>query len=283
MLDRPLQDLEAWVIYFSSADIPVLRHTKRQLEEARENMDQVDARLITRIVLSDPLMAVRVLAYIQPFRGRHLRNEITTIAGAVMMLGIEPFFKKFQDLPTVEDMLKGEDPHALLGILHIIHRVQRAAHYAHQWAIWRHDINIEEVTLAALLHDLAEVLVWCFGPKLSLEIQELRKKNPTMRSAVAQQAVLGFKLSELQLDLCRAWHLPELLKTLMDDDGSKHPRAKNVSLAVNLARHSANGWNDPALPDDYKEISELLHITPATLLERLGQPINSAPIPLQPQ
>jgi len=33
-----------------------------------------------------------------------------------------------------------------------------------------------------------------------------------------------------------------------------------ITLAVNLARHSANGWNDAALPDDYQEIGDLLRI-----------------------
>jgi hypothetical protein len=32
-------------------------------------------------------------------------------------------------------------------------------------------------------------------------------------------------------------------------------------LAVNLARHSANGWDDAALPDDYRDIGDLLHIS----------------------
>ncbi|MEO6974856.1 MAG: metal-dependent hydrolase, partial [Gallionella sp.] len=38
------------------------------------------------------------------------------------------------------------------------------------------------------------------------------------------------------------------------------PRVRNVVLAVNLARHSANGWNDTALPDDYRDIGELLRM-----------------------
>lgn len=53
---------------------------------------------------------------------------------------------------------------ALLGVLQIIRRAQRAADYAQDWAIWRHDINMEEVRIAALLHDLAEILVWCSAP-----------------------------------------------------------------------------------------------------------------------
>lgn len=270
MLDHPLQDTDAWVVLFSNSSLPVLRQTKRRIEEMREDIDRVDARELAHVVLQDPIMAVRVLAYIQPLRGRALQNDITTIAGAIMMSGLQPFFNRFHELPTIEGMLKGEDPHALLGVLHVIRRAQRAADYAQDWAKWRHDLNVEEVRIAALLHDLAEILVWCFAPKLGLKIRALQIAQPTMRSVTAQLKVLGITLQELQVALCGVWHLPELLRHLIDDDNADQPRVRNVTLAVRLARHSANGWDDPALPDDYKDVAELLHLKPEAVKQRLG-------------
>jgi hypothetical protein len=55
-------------------------------------------------------------------------------------------------------------------------------------------------------------------------------------------------LLELQHELAIKWKLPWLLITLIDDHHSKLQRVRNVILAVNLARHSAIGWNDAALP-----------------------------------
>ncbi|MBS1190999.1 MAG: hypothetical protein H6R10_2791 [Rhodocyclaceae bacterium] len=282
MLDHPLQDAEAWVVLFSNSSLPVLRNTRRQLEEMREDVDRVDPRDLAHVILQDPIMAVRVLAYIQPLRGRALQNDITTIAGAIMMSGLQPFFNRFHELPTIEDMLKGEDPHALLGILKIIRRAQRAAAYANDWATWRHDLNMEEVRIAALLHDLAEILVWCFAPKLGLRMEAEQVSHPTMRSATAQLKVLGFTLQELQLALCRVWHLPGLLLRLMDDDNAGQPRVRNVTLAVRLARHSAHGWDDPAIPDDYRDIADLLHLTPEGIKDRLGAEFGPGE-PTQPQ
>lgn len=286
MLDHPLQDTEAWLVLFSNSSLPILRQTQRRLEEMREDIDRVDPRDLAHVILQDPIMAVRVLAYIQPLRGRALQNDITTIAGAIMMSGLQPFFNRFHELPTIEGMLKGEDPHALLGVLRIIQRAQRASLYAHDWATWRHDLNMEEVRIAALLHDLAEILVWCFAPKLGLQIQAEQMAQPTMRSATAQLKVLGITLQELQQALCRVWHLPELLQHLMDDDNTSPPRVRNVILAVRLARHSAHGWDDPALPDDYRDIGELLHLSPEAVKERLGvvwPDPNDAAAPPQPQ
>ena len=271
MLNQPLQDIDAWVQFFSDHCLPVLRVTKRRLNEMREDLDNVDARELARLILLDPIMTVRVMAFIQPMRGRSLQRDITTIASAVMMSGIEPFFRHFEELPTIEDMLKGQDPHALLGVLQIIRRAQRAAEYAHDWAIWRHDINMEEVRSAALLHDLAEILVWCFAPRLGLDIRAQQVANPTMRSADAQMNTLqGITFQDIQMALCRVWHLPELLQTLIDDANATHPRVRNVTLAVRLARHSANGWDDPALPDDYTDIGQLLNLSPEAVRQRLG-------------
>ncbi|WP_153117944.1 HDOD domain-containing protein [Rhodocyclus tenuis] len=271
MIEQALKDIESWVLFYSGAEMPILRQTARRLEQARERIDDVNGRDIAAIVLQDPLMAVRVLAYIQPYRGRYLRSDITTIGSAVMMLGVEPFFRKFENPLTIESLLHDE-PHALLGVLQVIRRAQRASHYAHDWAYARHDMNMEEVALAALLHDLAEVLLWCFAPRLAMKIRSLQQTDHTLRSATAQEMVLNLRLSDVQLALCSEWHLPELLKTLMDDANSHLPRVQNVALAVNLARHSANGWDDAALPDDFTAIEKLLHISKETLLNRLRLP-----------
>lgn len=276
MLTQPLQDLEAWVIFFSNADLPILRQTARRLEEARQNIDKVSGRDIATIVLQDPLMAVRVLVYIQSFSGKRLHSDITTIANAVMMLGIEPFFNSLGTPVTIEAMLKSE-PQALLGVLQVIRRVQRASKYAHDWAFERHDMNVEEVAIAALLHDLAEILLWCFAPKLAIAIRDRQHADKTLRSTTAQEQVLGIRLFDLQLALCSSWHLPELLKTLMDDANAHLPRVQNVSLAVNLARHSTSDWCDAALPDDFSAIEKLLHISRETLLRRLDVPEETIP------
>jgi HD-like signal output (HDOD) protein len=270
MLDHPLPGIDDWGVLFSNNSLPVLRVTKRHIDEMRENIDRVDARELAKVVLLDPIMTVRVLAFIQPMRGKSLQHDITTIASAIMMCGIEPFFNRFKDLSTVEDILHGVDRHAMLGVLYIIRRAQRAADYAYEWAVWRHDISMEEVRIAALLHDLAEILVWCFAPKLGLEIQAMQTADPNMRSADAQANVIGFSFADIQSSLCKIWHLPNLLLELIDDDNAHLPRVQNVSLAVRLARHSAQGWEDPALPDDYADIGKLLNITPEAVMQRIG-------------
>ena len=271
MTNQPQQSLESWIDFFSKAEMPVLRKTLRQLEEARSKIDRINGRDIAAIVLPDPLMSIRVLAYIQPFISKRLHSDITNIGNAIMMQGIEPFFKNIGEPPTIEAMLKNE-PQALLGVLQVIRRSQRASRYAHLWAVERYELNIEEVTLAALLHDIAEILIWCFFPKQAVIIRSRLQADKALRSMNVQKEVLGFYLYELKLGLCSVMHLPELIMTLMDQNNAELPRVLNVLLAVNLARHSADGWANAALPDDFSAIQKLLRIDRETLLKRLDIP-----------
>jgi HD-like signal output (HDOD) protein len=186
---------------------------------------------------------------------------VALVEQALIMLGVEAFFIKIPASPTVQDILKGQMD-ALVQLLHSLHRSHRASEYAYDWAVRLSDLHYEEVRIAALLHDLAENLMWCFAPLDMMKIRMLQQQDKTLRSRTAQEQVLGFSLADLQKALVQKWNLPELLLTLMDDENAQKPRVRNVTLAVNLARHSANGWDDAALPDDYKDIGELLR-TPA--------------------
>jgi hypothetical protein len=214
-------------------------------------------------------MTLRVLHYIEENRRKRQTTDITTIERALMMIGIEPFFRDFQELPLVEEQLKGH-PKALLGLLKVINRARKASQWAREWAMVRHDLDVDEITVATLLHDVAEILMWCFAPNLALDVRNRQAADRTLRSSTAQAEVYQVQLLDLQTQLSRLWHLPELLLTLMDHAKADSPRVKNVVLAVDLARHSANGWDDAALPDDFQAIEELLHISHDSLLRKLG-------------
>ena len=268
-MENSSRNLDTWVQFLSEKEIPVLRQTVRGMAEARERLTEVTGREISAMVLRDPLMTVRILRFTMRHCGKRQLQEITTIEHAVMMLGIEPFFRHFAQLDAIEDQLKPH-PQAMLGLLQVIRRAQRAGRFAADWAIWRRDLNSEDIAVAAVLHDLAEVLIWCFAPQDALKIQAMKKADPALRSADAQVAVLGFPLIDLQLALCTKWQLPELLQSLINDGHSERVRVKNVKLAVDLARHSANGWEDPALPDDFLAIEALMSIDHDTLMLRLG-------------
>jgi HD-like signal output (HDOD) protein len=262
------QDESGWIHALGAVEIPVLHHTVEELARLRENEDRLVARDISRVLLHDPMFTLRVLRFLPTQRKPGRATEITTVEHALMMLGVSPFFEHFGGLPAVESTL-AELPLALDGLMRVIDRARHAALYARDWATVRHDIESDEVVIAALLHDLAEMLLWCFAPEMALRIQDMLRQDEALRSSAAQRAVLGFTLIDLQLALVAEWKLPALLQSLMDDTQVKRPRAVNVLLAVDLARHSAKGWDNPALPDDYAAIRNFLNLPEQEVLERI--------------
>jgi carboxylesterase type B len=160
--------------------------------------------------------------------------------------------------------------------LQTVRRAQRAAHYAYDWALRLHDLHAEEVLVSALLTHVTEMLMWCFNPVQMLEIHKLQAADKTLRSAEVQKQVMGFTGVELQRQLAAEWHLPQLLQNLMDPALAHTTRVRNVTLAANLARHSAQGWNNDALPDDYREIAALLRMEP----DKAMALVQGTPMPL---
>ncbi len=282
MIDQRLDDLSAWVSFYSQAQIPVLRHTVHELDQLRENAENVNARVLAGIILRDPLMTLKVLAYIENHRQKRQTTDITTIDRALMMIGINPFFRDFENMPLVEDQLKIH-PKALIGLLKVIARARKAAQWARDWAIVRHDLDVDEITIAALLHDVAEILMWCFAPKLAIKVRETQLADRSLRSVTVQTDIYGIPLYELKGELAKIWHLPPLLSMLLSAENADNPRVRNVKLAVDLARHSANGWNDAALPDDFRDIEELVHIGHENLMHKLGLDPETAPAASPPR
>lgn len=267
MLQVPLKSMAAWVSYFDQVRLPVLRKTVAELARLKQNEDDLNAREISSVILHDPMMTVKVLRYLQLHHTKNQSAELTTIGQAIMMVGTTPFFQYFMRQPLIEETL-ADYPQALEGAMQVMCRAHHAALYAQDWSLLRYDMESDEVTIAALLHDMAEMLVWCFAPDMMLSVRHLQRQDSTLRSAVAQQQVLGFHLDDLQLALASAWHLPKLLQSLMDAQHANLPRALRVALAVALARHSANGWFDAALPDDFAAIGKLLSMPQDELWER---------------
>lgn len=261
-LTQPANDIAGWVARFSAATLPVLAESAEMLEALRDNEDQVDARLLAETVSADPLLTLKLLshvAHLQRGRDADTRGETETVTAALVMLGIGPFFRTFGPQQTVEDILAAEVA-ALEGFRAVLRRAHRAANFAMAFAVHRMDHDVAVIHEAALLHDFAELLLWLRAPALALRIARAQATDPSLRSAAAQRAVLNIELADLQHALMQAWRLPSLLVHISDDRHAQSPQVRNVLLAIRLARHSARGWDNPALPDDINDIADLLQL-----------------------
>jgi len=255
------RSLAEWITFFGQADLPVLRRTARELERLRANAALGNASNIADVVTDDPLMTVKLLRYMQMHKSRHQMHELLDVKQALLMMGMETFFREVPAILIVEDLFEAH-PDALAYLLRTVRRAQRSASYAADWAQRMHDMHAEEVRVSALLTHVTEMLMWCYNPGPMLEIRRLQGGDRTRRSADVQRQVLGFVGVDLQSQLTVEWQLPELLMSLLDPAQAESPHVSNVMLAVRLARHSAQGWHDAALPDDYRDIGKMLHMEP---------------------
>ena len=131
--------------------------------------------------------------------------------------------------------------HALAGIGRVLRRAHRGARFALAFAVHRTDPNAATVHAAALLHEFAELLLWCHAPTLALAIEKIQREDVAVRSSAAQQQVLNIDLATLQEALISAWQLPRLLSETGREAQTNNGGVRTVALSARLARHTANG------------------------------------------
>lgn len=268
-LNTPPRDIDGWVACFDVSTLPILQSSAEALEEWRPNEDAVDAHLLADTLADDPLFAVKVFAHLARLRRGRDGGDAETLTQALVMLGITPLFRSFGPQPSVEAHL-ALWPEAMAGFSSVLERAHRAARFALAFAVQRMDHDNAVLRGAALLHDFAELLLWLRAPRLAIEIARRQREDPTLRSGVVQMAMLNVRLSDLQHALMHAWRLPRTLIDLADGKReAASTQARNVILAIRLARHTATGWDNAALADDVRDIAELLNMAPGPTLALL--------------
>jgi HD-like signal output (HDOD) protein len=259
-LTRAPTTLDGWAQVFDPANLPVLARTADEIEDWRANEEQVDAHLLAEFVSRDPLMTLKLFHRLACMRPGREDSIPETVTGCLLMLGIPPFFTQFAGLISVEDCLDAH-PEAANGLMAVLERSRRAADFALGFAVHRMDHDAQLIYSATLLHDVLEMLLWLKAPAMAWEIARRQALDPQLRSVDAQRSVIHTSLPQLQKDLLSRWHLPTALTQLMDFSASVgSAQARNVELATRLARHSQVSWDNPAIPDDIRDIADFLQI-----------------------
>lgn len=224
--------------------LPVLRVTAQEIARIGSELDHLSGNALAAAILRDPLMTLRVLRFLYSHRTRSQTADITTMAHAIIMLGHARFLREFQELPVIEAHLHGA---AAATVRALMSRSRLAALLARDWALQRHDIDPEEVMVAALLHDMPELLL------------ELAASPQSPTAVTAQQRSQLF--ARLQV--------PGLVAELNGEEPVHNMRVVNVRLACNLARHCHAGWPAEAIAADLAEVQRLLRTSAPQAWERV--------------
>jgi HD-like signal output (HDOD) protein len=266
MLNSALPDLAAWTAYLRDVEIPVMASTAADIADlaaAEAAGGEVAPQTLAQAANGDPLMTIKILIDAARRRSPGQVTDAENVTATVILMGTGRFFRNYAQLETVQHRL-AQPPGALDGLMRVVKRSHRAARFALGFAVHRRDADAAAIHDAALLHDFVDLLLWCNAPGLSLAIRKRQLAEPSLRSADIQTELLNVTLDQLEHGLMLAWRLPELLIEITDETGNHPLRAtqrRMVQLGVRLARHSAEGWANAAIPDDVHEISQLLNLS----------------------
>ncbi len=232
--------------------VPVLRATAAEIRRMCAEQERVSSNALAAAILRDPLMTLRVLRFLYSHRTRSQTADITTIAHAIMMLGQARFFREFESLPAIEDRLEDD---RVDYVRRLMIRSRLAALLARDWAVQRHDMDPEEVMVAALLHDVPKLLLALAGTPL-----DIATATPP----------------QLRAELFARLEIPGLVAELNDAASANNPRGLNVRLACQLARHCHGGWPAEALRADLAELQRLLRTSEPQAWERVRRTVLAA-------
>lgn len=241
---------EQWVACLKERDIPVLQRSKdfvRGLEETGQGAT-IAPRELVGIVFADPYLALRLLRQAEAKRSRTLGHETTTPLATILQIGFDGLRNTLRESASCDD----SNP----GLAQCCNRAFLAAHIARAWAMHRADISPDEVTLAALLSEVGELMLWAFAPEVAQAALDELRSGRALRTVQAQQQTAGFSFKLLTLAFAEAWQLPPLIIQLIK--GSDNVRANIARLATDTARHIETNPENPAIPSDLVSIREYL-------------------------
>lgn len=190
------------------------------------------------IILKDPGLALHTLNQLQASSKKPLRAEISSMAQAAMMLGIDRAKRLTMGHPQLERSLSG---FAKTGYIRTASRAFHAAFQAWDWAHIKNDHAPEEILLATLLHDVAEMALWVAAPEKMHQFRKLMLKDG-LPTDEAQYIAFGESLEHFSREISAHWHLPGLVGEALRPENAKLPRVRCVMLAVQLARSAERGW-----------------------------------------
>lgn len=190
------------------------------------------------IILRDPGLALHTLKQLQAGSGKPLKAEISSMAQAAMLLGIDRAKRLPLGQPQQESTLTG---YAQQGYVRAASRAFHAAFQAWDWAHIKNDHAPEEVLLAALLHDVAEMALWVTAPEKMHQFRKLMLKDG-LPTDEAQYIAFGESLEHFSREIADRWQLPGLVNEALRPENANKPRVRGVMLAVQLARCTERGW-----------------------------------------
>ncbi|MGC0154264.1 HDOD domain-containing protein [Chromobacterium vaccinii] len=253
MLNRQQRSwgIEQWAAYLKDREIPVLAATRdifQSLKSQGQDAPEFSPRELVEMVHDDPYLAVKLLIEAERHRSRRLGNETTTQLATILQIGSDELYSMIARSPVVDVDHPGWRAAVSTAVM--------ASGIARAWSNFRSDTSPEEISLATLLSETGELLLWHFAPELPTEAIAEFEAGRANRTGLAQLNTAGFTFRQLTLVLSDVWQLPQMISQLIR--GVDRPRTHIAQTAIDCARHLTQNPDNPALPSDIGHIAQYI-------------------------
>jgi HD-like signal output (HDOD) protein len=252
--------LEHWTSRLTQDELPAMSSTVQKITEIADN-EESPMSALADIILQDAAMTMHVLRLTDSAYHIPRKNRQNTVSRALVMLGVDEVKSICLSVAVFDPLLKkGAHKELTKEMAHAFHAAVQARYMAMSCG----DRSSEEVFIAALLHNLGDMLFWCFGGKQAEALhKELEKPGASRKQA--ERKVLGFELRELTSVLSKKWGLGALLEQSVSSRPTEDARLKAISLSHQFVQAAAEGWNSAELQKVLGEMSSLTGLKPEML------------------
>ncbi|MBM3391709.1 MAG: HDOD domain-containing protein [Betaproteobacteria bacterium] len=258
--------LEAWLGRIRDQELPIFGRTAEEIRALTDSERSAVSELADAI-LRDAGMTAKLLRIANSVIFNTSGVQITTVSRAVVMLGFDMVRQIALSVAFVDTFLKG---HVREHVLREMGRSFHAAVQAHWLAARRHDAQPEGIIIAALLCRFGELAFWCFSGKEGERLDAALRLNPEYPGDT-EQALLGFRLSQMTAALTRVWRVSPLLQSVLKGGYPKRSREHAVVLAYRLAEAAETGWRSEQGRARLKEAADYLQLPIEDVVESVRQ------------
>lgn len=247
---KEIRGLSAWMKVISTLNLPSLNTVVSALCELTNDVDS-SAEQFTQLVLRDADLTSQVLKVANSVQYNRSLKPIKTVSRAIIQIGHLDLKNIALASTLIDGFLKAGPRKRLIESLA---RSFHSAVQARAIAQYHQQQDHEEVFIAALLLNIAELALLSTGREQVERFIRARNKDPDNENAIAREH-LGVGLRPLGKALSQHWGLGGLVQKAIEGDQSD-PLVKAVMFGDQITRALPMGANNKALRDIIRQISD---------------------------
>jgi len=251
-----LRGLDAWLHSLAAQDLPTFNAVVREICEA-SNSELSRSEDLSKIILRDANLTSRVLKIANSVHYNTSFESIKTVSRAIVKLGFDNLQTITLASSLIETFLRGKPQELLIkSMARTFHAaVQAKAMVAHM-----DNENREQVFIAALLSNIAELALLSSSKEVAVKFITKRNANPETEKKLSQE-FLGTDLQLLNQHLIKDWLLSDIISDVCHQRNETSLCVRAVILGNEISKHIYKGLGHPDMIKLCQQLSNLCGIS----------------------